>query len=290
MAELKDWSCEVQLSTYFPITVGQKFSVLCQGGTPLNTKLKPNLSNNEKIEDYEIVILRHKYKSANELFLSTTSWKVGRHQLKKIKLNIGDDFIFITPPNFEVKSVLESKTEMNPPPGPLLAKISNVYWVGIIIMGIALILSLIKVYRNSKKYDRGMLKLNSFKTGLSPFFEFQKQARIAKRQLEKNVTSQELVEMAESISKQLVIFVSFNLNFPLFIFNDKMAKTRFSKLKVKPQLIKQYFDLKKEFNKLSQDLKNNSELGSMKSDLESLIQDSLDFTDHLNKENRVVKK
>lgn len=291
MAELKDWSCEFQLATYFPLTVGQKFAILCHGNTPINPKLDPNFDENENLENYELVILRHKYKSSNELFLSTTSWKVGKHNIKKIKLNVGKDYILISPPAYEVKTLLTEKTQMHPPQGPIIVTLSSAYWYMLGLLAIGLIAMLAKVYRDTRKYDRGMLKLNSFKTGLSPFFEFQKQARLAKRTLEKNLNAAELNELTLNIYKQLVTFVSFSLNYPAFVFSEKMVKKRFVKFKIKPDLVKQYFYLQIELKKISFDLKNGSQdLLSIKSDLDILIHDSLVFADKLNKEDKVVKK
>ncbi len=294
MAQLKDWSCEYQLATFFPLTVGEKFSILCKGQTPINPTLKPSFESTEQNENFEIVILRHKFKSRKELFLSTASWKVGKHHLKDLKLNLGNDFVLIQSPKFEVKTLLVPKAEMHLPAGPKLSEISNIYWYGLALIGATIILGLAKIYRDSRRYDRGMLKLNSLKTGLAPFYEFQKQARLTKKTLEKSseksLTKDELIEQILNFYKKYITFVSLSLNYPIFIFKDRQVSNRFIKFRVSSKLVKQYFYIQQELKKVSEDIKSVQDITSIKSDFDSLVHEALDFAQNLNKESMVVKK
>lgn len=282
MKQLSDWSCDFKLDTNTSFTVGQKFAILCQGSTPMSDKSLVKIEPKKEENAYDLVLVREKFKSSNELFLSVTSWKVGKHKLGPVKIIVGDNFILTDGPTINVATVLSKDTQMNPPPGAMLFQFPKGFMYGLGFLLVVLFAFLIKGYRRSRRIDRGMLKLHSLKTSLNPYFEFQKQIRVTKKSLEKNMTSAELIDLCSAFYKSLVIFVSFQVKSPLFILKDKEVVKVLSKKKLDKKTIKEYFYINFELKKTLMELTKEGNVKTLKSDLENLVEETVDFSYKLN--------
>lgn len=284
MKQLKDWYCDFTLNSDVPLTVGQKFALLCKGSTPLDESLVPTLEIKDEKHEYDLVLLEHKYKSSYEIFIPATSWKIGNHSYKNLKLKLGEEYISIDGPNVKVETTLTDQNQkMNLPPGPMLKTLPEAMWY---IFGVLLFIMIVwglKLYRQSVKLDRGMLKLQSFKTSLSPFFEFQKQIRLMKKTLERKLSYSELYKMSTTLYKHLVIYVSFQIDKPLFVLTDQEIKNYLNKKISDPNLTKEYFYLIQEIKTQTLDFKKESESKSSQEDLEGLLEEANDFSKKVNK-------
>ena len=283
MKQLQDWSCDFKLDSSTALTVGQKFAILCQGDTALNTTLKPEIVFDTEDDDYKLVVLRHKYKSSNELFVSLTSWQTGQHNFRSLKLELGNDYILLQPPQITVKSLLKGNEQMNLPPEPIFKSPPEFVWY---FLGLVLFVSgiyFLKMYKKSRQIDRGLLRLNTFKTSLSPFYEFQKQIRATKKTLEKSQDHKELKELCTQFYKSLVIFISLQVQSPLFVLNEKEISSVLNKKISDPKFIKDYFYITKELKKTAQEIGENSDIKTLQADFENLLDESNIFSQKINK-------
>jgi hypothetical protein len=283
MKLLKGWSCEFMIAPDSPLTVGQKFAILCKGAAPLNTKSNVEIVNVKEDDMYNLVLVRSKFKSENELFLSVASWKTGKHNLKVVPIKIGEDVIVTKGPVLNIKSTLAKDTQMNMPPGPIIHNPPEYIWYFLGFTVFMILALLLKAYRNSRKRDRGMLKLNSLKTSLKPFFEFQKQVRSAKKTLEKKMTEIELKELSLSFYKNVVTYMSLEVKSPLFVLTEKQIRKVFKKKSIDSKLIKDYFYITNELKRSSIELNAQSNILTYQSDLENLVDESMMWSQKTNK-------
>lgn len=283
MKLLKGWSCDFMIAPDSPLTVGQKFGILCKGAVPLDTNSKVEIVNVKEDDLYKLVLLRSKFKSENELFISATSWKTGVHDLKVVAIKADDNVIVSKGPQIKVTSTLAKDTKMNMPPGPALHNPPEYVWylMGLTVFVVASML--LRGYRNSRKHDRGMLKLNSLKTSLRPYFEFQKQIRNSKKSLEKNMTADELKELSIGFYKSIVTYMSLETRHPLFVLSEKQVRKVFKKKSLDAKLIKDYFYITSELKKSSIELNAESKVSTFKSDLENLVDESMMWSQKTNK-------
>ncbi len=283
MKQLKDWSCDFKLESSTDLTVGQKFAILCIGDTPLDANINPKINFLSEDDAYKLVILRHKLKSPNELFVSLTSWQTGTHNFRDLPMELNSDFILLQPPTLKVVSILKNKEQMNLPPGPLLRNPPEFIWYALILMLFGLGIYFLRMYKKSRVIDRGLLRLNTFKTSLTPFYEFQKQIRSTKKILEKPLSENDLKQLCTEFYKNTVIFMSLQLQAPLFVLNEKDIAKILQKKIQSPKLIQEYFYLTRELKKTALDIKPESDLKRLQADFENLANEANSVSQKINK-------
>ena len=279
MKDLNDWSCEALVGEKAPLTVGFKFAILCRGTKPLeilkdqSVDLLKILPKNEDQGDnnnpdpnsqFHLVPLKLNFKSEYEVSVLATSWKVGNYKFEDYQLILDDHILPLKGPDIKVKSTLQKNQEMNSPPGPAQDPIPQWVGAGILFIGLYFIFRFLKAYIKGRRCDRGMLQLSQFKTGLSPYFEFQRQMRLIQRDLEsielhKNLEdrkqeAEKLAEVCENFRKTLEAFVSLKINKPLFVLNSREGREEFKKNKISNLLIKNYYEIEKELKSVIRDL------------------------------------
>lgn len=293
MNTLKDWNCEVNVSGEAPITVGQPFAIVCEGATPLDTSAEILVfPDNEKVQ-YDLVVLDKKFQSDNKIFIKATSWKTGNKNLQDYTLVVGDSVIDVRGPKYTVKSVLESDTEMNLPPGvaaqnlPLVAVVA--LWASLLLLGIGVFFWF---YLN-KKYDRALLKLHALKTSLAPYHEFNKQLRVLDMQMSAlddfSQAQGSVQNWVKHLESALMNYMSLTINEPLFFYKTqtkmkRVIKRSFRKKKVSNELLNNYFEVLKEIESLVDATTNqNFNTVELVRDLRSTIEISRDFVDQMHK-------
>lgn len=284
MKHLKDWSCDFKLDASTAITVGQKFAILCTGDSPLDAIAKPELTYKSEDDSFKLVVLRHKLKSPNELFVSLTSWQTGSHNLGQLKMSVGSEYILLQPPSFKVNSILEkNKEQMNLPPAPIIKSLPDYLWIFLVILLIGAGLYFFKIYKKSRRIDRGHLRLNTFKTTLSPFYEYQKQIRASKKTIEKPVPAAELKELCTQFYKSTVIYLSLQIGSPLFVMSEPETKSLLQKRIKDPKIIKEYNYITRELRKTALEINDKADTKTLQADFENLLDESNDFSQKLNK-------
>ncbi len=286
MEPLNDWSCDFKIDSAATLTVGQKFGILCQGATDLNPNLSPAIINSKDSPNYDLVLLRHKFKSKNELFLSVASWRTGTHKLKSLKLSVSENSILLDGPTIKVDSVLESNSKMNLPPGAIVKSPPAYVWYLLVIILFLGLCYFFKIYRRSRKIDKGLLKLNSFRTSLSIFYEFQKQIRFTKKSCERKMIKKELAQLCKSFYKSTVVFMSLSINTPLFILNEKESQKILRKKLRKAALVNEYFYIVDELKKTTLEIEKEEKvegIKNLKADLENLVDEANSFSQKINK-------
>lgn len=292
MKVLKDWNCEFSVDAKSKISVGQPYSILCKGTTPVDTDSKVLLfPNNDKVK-YDVVILNRKFKSEYELFVKATAWKTGVKSLKDYNIVIDDQVIALKGPSFRVKSLLKKDTEMHLPPGLSVQKVPTGAKIAGGILLVLLIGYIIYWFRKNRKYDLALIKLHSLKTSLSPYHEFHKKLRKIETEIlnaDEEVKAESLNNLVVKFKQHLINYISLTVNEPLFAFTEKQQlkvfkKHIYKKRKIDLSLIKTYISLTYELKALEKDINKARQVGVLAKDFMNLIQATKDFVDRLEKE------
>lgn len=285
MNVLNDWTCKVTLEKEVEITVGQPFAITCEGGTPINVDSEILIfPNNDKVK-YDIIALDKKARTENQIFVKATSWKTGKKTLKDHTIVIGDQIIEIKGPDFNVKSVLESGSEMNLPPGVSVEPLPAAAKLSAGILFIILIAGVFYWFRTNRKYDRALIKLHSMKTSLSPYNELHKQLRrldVELSKVEESASSDvSIVMWIQRLDEVVTQYLSLSTSEPLFIYKPskrkKVVKKFLKKKRMSDEIFSSYLAMINEIESLNVEIKNNSP--SLIKDLASTMDMVRDFAD-----------
>ena len=263
MKDLNDWSCEALMGEDASFTVGTKFAILCRGTQPLAQTDQFKIIPNDSEHKFNLVPLKVNFKSEYEVSVLAALWKVGQYKPKNYQLVLGNQTLLLKGPDIKVKSTLQGD-KMNMPPGPAQDPIPK--WIGIggLLILLYFIFRFVRSYRRGRRCDRGLFKLNQFKTGLSPYFEFQRQVRLVYRELEgiefhKNPekmirATKRLIDVCEDFRKKLEAFVSLEINRPLFALSPKEGREEMRKKKIPYSIVQNYYETNREIECLIEDL------------------------------------
>ncbi|MCO5114601.1 MAG: hypothetical protein M9899_10580 [Bdellovibrionaceae bacterium] len=291
MKTLKDWNCDVTISSSSPLTVGQTFVIVCEGMTPLESQSEILVfPDNEQVE-YDLVVLDKKIENENKIFIKATSWKTGNKNYSDYTLVVGEQVIEVKGPKFQVRSVLEANSEMNPPPGTAL---SHVPLYAQVLIGVAIAAAFFGVifwFHRNKQYDRALLKLHSFKTSLSPYNELNKRLRALDIELSKLEDISKghpyVYTWVRQLEKSLMEYLSLTIQEPLFYYQSTAKKNRvlykfFRRRKVSAEISQKYLELQIEIKALMRSTqKNQNASGDLIRDLSTTIALTRDFADAL---------
>lgn len=291
MKTLNDWNCDVAISSDSPLTVGQTFVIVCEGMTPLESRDEILIFPDTDKVEYDLVVLDKKIENENKIFIKATTWKTGNKNYSDYTLVVGEQVIEVRGPKFQVKSVLESSSEMNPPPG---AALSHIPLYAQVLIGVGIAAAFFAVlfwfYRN-KQYDRALLKLHSFKTSLSPYNELNKRLRALDIELAKleDITKGNpyMYTWVRQLEKNLMEYLSLTIQEPLFYYQTTAKKNRviykfFRRRKVAAEISQKYLELQVEIIALMRSTqKNQNSSGDLVRDLSATIALTRDFADAL---------
>lgn len=291
MKTLNDWLCDVTISPEASITVGQTFTITCEGSTKLNPQDEILIFPDQENNQYDLVVLDKQIQNENKVFIKATSWKTGDHNYSDYTLVVGGNIIEVKGPKFKVKSVLESETQMNLPSGPYVPQLPLVAQAAIVVAVLLAFVGVFLWFHLNKKYDHALLKMHAFKTSLTPYNELNKQMRafdLELSQLEDFSAGSHLIYgWTQRLDQILMTYLSLTINEPLFYYTSAQKRRRviqkFLKKKRMPQnLSDQYLDLQKEIVALMHAARTHSaSAGDLIRDLSSTMTMTREFTDAL---------
>jgi hypothetical protein len=165
------------------LTVGQEFSVTCDGALPHLDIAKTEIRLDEA-DRYKLHLLSMQ-QTDNQLQLVVTSYEVGDHQLKAVQLVDPTNSLVLGDLSFSVKSVLDPKeppSEPYGPRGPLGLSLPWWYyalWVVVIAVVVGYVVRRLRQYWQKKKLIEEMVNQGS---ALTPYHQFTKTIRQLQRQ------------------------------------------------------------------------------------------------------------
>ncbi len=162
------------------ITVGQKINLACRLDEPVATDAKVSFTNIDSNPAYTLQFLGPAHIGGQILTQEVTSYRVGNHELKQIKLVLNGRETPLTPLSIHVSSVIQTE-QQQPTPFPIVDPIEVPapwwWWAIWIVVGLTAIGFII--YRTKKwlKERNALAKLQEESRPLTPDEKFKSRMR-----------------------------------------------------------------------------------------------------------------
>ncbi|GIL16300.1 MAG: hypothetical protein BroJett040_00510 [Oligoflexia bacterium] len=172
---MSDIRCQLDLSqSKIPLTVGEKFYLLCEGLWP---EVKPEsyeLRLDEQ-DQYKLKLLRIDFESKEKAKLTFTSYQTGQHQIKAIQLVSAENSIVLGDVQFEVATVIQPSEAPPEPYGPIGPfSLHLPLWVWLVAGTLFLALTGYIGLRIRRKWQKKKLveDMLSHESAQSPYFHY----------------------------------------------------------------------------------------------------------------------
>jgi hypothetical protein len=194
MSDIPIWRCEIVPLAGDPgaaplnnLTVGSKFELDCNGDISVVWQGPAQVAPAKEENKYELVILKVISQEPTSARYVVTSYKAGNNKPEFVRILSGDQGFEATGLTWNVQSVLpkDRKPEVNPSIGPYLLNLP--VWVWGIVIGVALLISLIawRITRRYRQRKKVLLMLKEHDSALPPHGQFHKDLRQIKKAMDR---------------------------------------------------------------------------------------------------------
>lgn len=216
------WSCST--SDTPSITVGQKFSVFCNG--PLEEidsgKLEFKRSDaKEEVPTLTLLNFISNGPSGHELVV--TSYKVGEHKSEDVYLSDGQNSIQVQGVNWKVTSVLSQNPLSPPEPFPAFPAWQMSYpiwfWFFVVLFFMFVFGLPIYIYKKVEARKRAYDSLKDLETVFEPIDQLFRDIR----KIEKKLTEEIMLDSAKELEKEFRLYLARSLQIPFQVLEDKKS-------------------------------------------------------------------